>query len=183
MPFPPKESPRTAAERYTPQVYDELRRLAGRYLRGDAGATLEPTSLVHEAFLRLAEERRNAFENRTHFFRVAAQAMRRALIDHVRERRAQKRGGGELRVTLTDRDAAQAPLEVDVLALEQALTELERLDPQQARIVELRFLAGLTVEETAQTLGLSTPTVKRDWAHARAWLRLALSPEGLVDGR
>lgn len=165
-----------------PTIYDELRSLAGRYLRGESKVTLHPTSLVHEAYLRLSEQRRLAWNDRTHFFRLAAQTMRRVLVDHHRQRLAQKRGGDDLRITLVDSLAVAAPAGVDLLALEEALSRLEALDPQQARIVELRFFAGMTVEESAEALGISPATVKRDWAMAKAWLSVEISGTGPRDG-
>ncbi len=176
----------TGTERLMPLVYDELRRLAGRYLRSEGpSATLAPTSLVHEAYLRLAGQDRARWQDRTHFFRVAAQMMRRVLVDHYRARRARKRGGG-LKVTLAEAALVSPPLDLDVLALDHALEELARLDPQQATIVEMRFFGGLTVEETAAALGIGSATVKRDWAMARAWILLAVGgPEAAprADGR
>lgn len=167
-----------------PIVYQELRRLAGRYLAHETpGQTLQPTALVHEAYLRLARQRRAPWQDRAHFFRVAAKMMRRVLVDHYRGRHAQKRGDGVARITLVDDLASAGPQSVDLLELDAALERLAALDPQQATIVELRFFAGLTVEETAAALGISTPTVKRHWALARAWLLLALSGQGLADGR
>lgn len=165
-----------------PLVYDELKALAGRYLRGESKVTLHPTSLVHEAYLRLSGQRRLAWNDRAHFFRLAAQTMRRVLVDHCRERQAQKRGGSDVRITLVDSAAVAPPIEVDLLALESALARLEGLDPQQARIVELRFFAGMTVEESAEVLGISPATIKRDWAMAKAWLFLEISGAASSDG-
>lgn len=154
-----------------PQVYDELRHLAGKYLReGGAGVTLQPTLLVHEAYLRMLGQRQGDWQNRAQFFCVAAQMMRRVLVDHCRSRQAKKRGGEQVRVTLVDLPAADACREVEILALDRALVTLAELDPRQASIVELRFFAGLSVEETAEALAISTATVKREWAAARAWL-------------
>ncbi len=163
----------TALERLLPLVYDELRVIAASQLRREApGHTLEPTALVHEAFLRLVDQR-EGFRNRSHFYGVAAQAMRRILVDYARRRRALKRDGG-VRITLpenigTDTDAAE-----EVLAVDEALGRLEAMDPRLARVVELRFFAGLSVEETAGVLEISAATVKRDWAAARAWLQREL---------
>ncbi len=171
-----------SVDRLLPLIYDELRWLAGRYLRGEARDTIHPTSLVHEAYLRLSEQRRLAWNDRSHFFRLAAQTMRRVLVDHHRQRQAQKRGGSDLRVTLTDSLAVAPSAGVDLLALEGALCRLEALDPQQARIVELRFFAGMTVEEAADALGISPATVKRDWAMAKAWLAVEISGTGSGDG-
>ncbi len=160
----------TPLDRWVPVLYDELRALAGKLL-SDRGAavTLQPTSLVHEAYLRLVHQRRMDWQGRLHFFAVAARVMRRVLVDHCRARLTQKRGGALLAVELAEA-AAPAPHLVDILTVDRLLQELEGFDPQQARIVELRFFAGLTVEETAEALGISKATVKRDWALAKAWL-------------
>jgi RNA polymerase sigma-70 factor, ECF subfamily len=172
---PPEGSTDRPADRLMPLVYEELKRLAGRYLRADrAAATLAPTSLVHEAYLRLAGQERAEWQDRAHFFRVAAQMMRRVLVDRYRAQHRQKRGGAPLKVTLSEVAFAGPPLDLDVLALDHALSELARFDPQQATIVELRFFAGLTVEETAEALDIGTATVKREWALARAWILRAL---------
>jgi RNA polymerase sigma-70 factor, ECF subfamily len=171
MPQPDSSPEQAAVDRLMPLVYDELRALAERYLRGRGiGQTLQPTGLVHEAYVRLLEQRRVDWQGRTHFFRIAAQAMRRVLVDYARSRLAQKRGGGEVRVTLADLAVVAAPAEVDILAVDRALSQLEAADPQQARVVELRFFAGLTIDETAEALAISAATVKREWSHARAWL-------------
>jgi len=160
-----------------PLVYDQLRRIAARYIsRERPGQTLQATALVNEAYLRLAAERPREFANKTHFLAIAALSMRQILVQRARARKAAKRGGAPHRVTLDDRniDQAHAPADVDVLALDEALTKLAVLDPEQARIVELRYFGGLTVEETADVLGSSPATVKRHWAMARAWLKQAL---------
>jgi RNA polymerase sigma-70 factor, ECF subfamily len=153
-----------------PEVYAELRRVAAAYLRRERpGQTLQPTALVNEAYVRLAGQHPR-FQNRAHFCAIAANAMRQILVERARARHAQKRGGGAARVTL-DEGLARAPEPpVDLGALDQALTRLAALDPQQARIVELRFFGGLSVEETAEALGVSPATVKRHWSVARAWL-------------
>jgi RNA polymerase sigma factor (TIGR02999 family) len=158
-----------------PQVYEELRALANLML-SDRGAhvTLQPTSLVHEAYLRLRDQRRMDWQDRLHFFRIASRAMRRVLVDHCRSRVAQKRGGAMVSVDLGEGVAVETPRMVDILAVDRLLTDLEAQDPQQARIVELRFFAGLTVEETAAALGISPATVKRDWTVAKAWLALEM---------
>ena len=165
-----------------PLVYDELRRIAARYVaRERAAVTLQPTALVNEAFVRLSAERARVFANRTHFLAIAALSMRQVLIQRARARQAAKRGAAPVQVTLDDErlgDAVQAADQahaVDVLALDAALTRLASLDAAQARIVELRYFGGLTIEETAEAVGLSPATVKREWAMARAWLRRALS--------
>lgn len=160
----------TPLDRWVPVLYDELRALAGKLL-SDRGAavTLQPTSLVHEAYLRLVGQRRMDWQDRLHFFVIAARVMRRVLVDHCRARVTQKRGGALLAVELVEA-AVPAPREVDVLTVDRLLTSLAEFDPQQERIVELRFFAGLTVEETAEALGISKATVKRDWAMAKAWM-------------
>jgi RNA polymerase sigma factor (TIGR02999 family) len=151
-------------------VYGELRRIAGAYLQRErAEHTLPPTALVHEAYLRLVDQNRVRWRNRAHFFGIAAQQMRRILVDHARAHRAAKRGGGAT-IPLSNIDVAGSPPEVDVLELETALEKLAALDPRQSRLVELRFFGGLSVEETATVLGVAPITVKRDWALARAWL-------------
>jgi RNA polymerase sigma factor (TIGR02999 family) len=153
-------------------VYDELRAIAAAQMRGERrDHTLQPTALVHEAFLRLSEQRRRQWKERRQFFAVASRLMRQVLVDHARTRRASKRGGDVARVEVTSLDALPSPSEVfDVLALDEALTRLTALQPRLARVVELRFFGGLEVEETAELLGCSPRTVKRDWSLARAWL-------------
>jgi RNA polymerase sigma factor (TIGR02999 family) len=160
-----------ALARLAPRVYRELRAIAGRQARGErAGSTLTPTAVVHELYLRLAGQERARWQNRRQFFAVAARLMRRILVDHARERGAEKRGGAALRVELTEELALAAPAGLDVLALDRALERLAALDRRQAAIVELRCFAGLSVEETAEIVGISTPTVKRDLRSARAFL-------------
>jgi RNA polymerase sigma-70 factor, ECF subfamily len=153
-------------------LYGELRKLAEAAMRRERpDHTLQPTALVHETYVRLADDGRG-FENRSHFFGVAASAMRRVLVDHARSRRAQKRGGGTAFVEVDDLDnLAGTPAGVDLVALDDALSRLSSLDPRQGRVVELRFFAGMSVEETAAILDLSPRTVKREWQIARAWLR------------
>lgn len=160
-----------AAERLFPVVYRELRRIAAVQMRGErSDHTLEPTALVHEAFLRLVGAAGVQPKNRAHFFAIAAQAMRRILVDHARRRKAQKRGSGERPALLIDvADVAADPDEY-VVALHEALVELAELDPRQARIVELRFFGGLTIEEAAEILGVGHATIERDWKLAKAWL-------------
>ena len=164
-----------------PIVYDELRRQARRALQHEAaGHTLQPTALVHEAYLRLVNQHSAAWESRSQFFAVAAQVMRRVLVDHARTRRAAKRGGGARRVTLGDADAVAqttrsvASSEIDVLALDDALQRLAAIDPQKARLVEVRYFGGLSIPEAAVVLGVSPATVGREWASARLWLRREL---------
>lgn len=158
-------------------VYDELRRQARLALRREhEGHTLQPTALVHEAWLRLGDQRDAHWESRTQFFAVAAQTMRRVLLDHARARGALKRGGGAEQVSLGESVAvADTPLDaVELIALDEALTRLAELDPQKARLVDLRYFAGLSIPEAAEVLGVSTATVTREWAVARAWLRREL---------
>jgi RNA polymerase sigma factor (TIGR02999 family) len=169
---------RGAADELVPLVYDELRSGAARQLRRDRDGTLRPTALVHEAYLRLASQRGATWRDRAHFFLVAAQTMRRVLVDHARARGAAKRAGGWLRVTLDEGIAAPtSERSPDVLALDAALAELGALDAGKARVVELRYFAGLTLEETAEALGVSESTVTRDWRFARAWLHRRLSEQ------
>jgi RNA polymerase sigma factor (TIGR02999 family) len=158
-----------------PLVYDELRRVAARYInRERPGQTLQATALVNEAFVRLVSEKARGFENRAHFVAIAALSMRQILVQRARARRAAKRGGAPQRVTLDEALLAGDSASIDVLALDEALTRLAGIDPTQARIVELRYFGGLTIEETAAALRSSPATVKREWAMARAWLKQAL---------
>ncbi|MBT2324192.1 sigma-70 family RNA polymerase sigma factor [Variovorax paradoxus] len=157
-------------------AYPELRRIARRYLlRERPGHTLQPTALVHEAYLRMIAQSSSA-ENSAHFVALAAQMMRRILINHALSKKAEKRGGGQTHIPLDDDlPIAEEGRSVDVLALDEALTELEALDPRQAKIVELRYFGGLSIEETAGAMSISTATVKRDWLTAKLWLRRRLS--------
>jgi RNA polymerase sigma-70 factor (ECF subfamily) len=163
-----------------PIVYDELRRIAARYVgRERPGQTLQATALVNEAFLQLSAERTRQFQNRAHFVAIAALSMRQILVQRARARNAFKRGGGAERVTFDERAlsapaAAGANDATDLVALDDALSRLAELDPEQARIVELRYFGGLTIEETAEAVGVSPATVKRQWTMARAWLKLQL---------
>jgi RNA polymerase sigma factor (TIGR02999 family) len=160
----------TARARLIDAVYDELRRLARGSLRGErADHSLTPTALVHEAYLKLIDQRHVRWQNRAHFFAIAAHVMRRVLVDHARSRGAVKRDGGQ-RMPLQDVEAAADPLDVDVLDLDAALEKLSMLDPRQSELVELRFFGGLTVDEAAAVVGVAPATVDRDWALARAWL-------------
>jgi len=167
-------SPESAAG-LVPAVYAELRRLAHQYMRGErTGHTLQTTALVHEAYLRLADVNRMQFRDRRHFIALAATMMRRILVDYARAHARGKRGGGIPVVSV--QDVGPIPRQdVDVVALDGALERLARFDLRQARIVELRFFGGLTIDETAETLGVSAKTVKRDWAIAKAWLRQELA--------
>ena len=166
-----------ALDKLMPVVYDELRRLASNYLRRERpGHTLQPTALVNEAYMKLVDQRKARWQNRAQFFGVAAQLMRRILVDHARVRQAQKRGGSDQQqISLTHADQMAEKPDVDLLALHEALNQLAEIDPQQARIVELRFFGGLTIEEAAEVLEISHATVERDWTLARAWLRRELS--------
>jgi RNA polymerase sigma factor (TIGR02999 family) len=162
---------KAAMDRLLPVVYDELRRLAASFFRRERqNHTLQPTALVHEAYMHLVDQSCVGWESRAHFFGAAAQLMRRILVDHARSHNAAKRGGGEIRVSLADDMALVEQRELDLIALDSALDELAALDPQQARTVELRFFGGLSIEETAAVLGISQATVKREWNSAKAWL-------------
>ena len=160
------------ADALMPEVYAELRRLAAHYLRGERpGQTLQPTALVHEAYLKLLKDRPGRWQNRAHFCAIAAHSMRQVLIERARARDALKRGGGQPRVTFDEGlDAAVPQQSIDMVALDAALDRLAERDAGQARIVELRFFGGLSIEETAEAMGISPATVKRHWAVARAWL-------------
>lgn len=159
-----------AAESLVPLIYDDLRALAARYMRNEpSDHTLQPTALVHEAFLRLVDTDRVEWRTRAHFMAVAARTMRRILVDHARRRRAIKRGGGK-KVTLVEGMAFYEQRPFDLVALDDALAALAGIDERQSSVVELRFFGGLGVEEIAEVLDVSTATVKRDWRFARAWL-------------
>lgn len=161
-----------AAEKLMPLVYQELRRLAKGYLRRERpNHTLQPTALVHEAYLRLIDQQSVSWQNRAQFFGMAATLMRRILIDHARARRAAKRQGKEYALSLSQADRFSRQPDVNLLALDDALKDLAAIKPQHSRIVELRFFGGLTIEETAAVLGISHATVEREWSFARAWLR------------
>ncbi|HUO74222.1 MAG TPA: sigma-70 family RNA polymerase sigma factor [Solirubrobacteraceae bacterium] len=171
-----RDGDRAALDELLPLVYGELRRIAQSHLRRErAGHTLQSTALVHEAYLRLIGATRPGWQDRAHFFGIAANAMRQILVDHARARAAAKRGSGAERLELTESMSAGGEPEVDVLALDEALGRLAALDRVQARIVELRFFAGLTIDECAEALAISPATVKRDWTSARAWLHRELS--------
>ena len=173
-----KEGDQQALQALMPVVYDELRRVAHRYLRNErSDHTLRSTELVHEAYLRLVDQQPSELENRAHFFAVAARLMREILVDYARSRRAIKRGYG-CKVTLDEAVALPQKRDLDLLVLDDALNELCRLDPQQARIVELRFFGGLSIDETSGVLKVSSATVKRDWATARAWLFREMNRSG-----
>jgi RNA polymerase sigma factor (TIGR02999 family) len=164
-----------ALDRLLPVVYAELRRIASRRLRRErSGHTLQPTALVHEAYLRLVQAPEVDWRDRAHFFAVAARVMRQVLVDHARTRDAAKRGGGAHKVAIEEVAEPRVSVDVDLLALDQALGRLTDLDPEQARVVELRYFGGLTIEETAEVMNVSPATVKRDWTLAKAWLRREL---------
>jgi RNA polymerase sigma-70 factor, ECF subfamily len=162
---------RQSVDTLLPIVYQELRRLAANYLRRERpGQTLQPTALVHEAYLRLMKDKPNRWKNRAHFCAIAAHSMRQILIERARARGALKRGGAQPRVTLDEALVAGGERAFDLVALDEALERLAAIDPEQARLVELRFFGGLTVEETADAMAISPATVKRHWTVARAWL-------------
>jgi RNA polymerase sigma factor (TIGR02999 family) len=161
----------SALHRLIPVVYDELHRLAARSMgRESPGHTLQSTAVVHEAYLKLIEQQRVHWQNRAQFFAVAAQLIRRILVDHARGANAGKRGGIARKLSLDEGIGIPGTREVDLVALDDALATLAQFDPQQSRVIELRFFAGLTIEETAEALGISPATVKRDWVTAKAWL-------------
>lgn len=174
--MPEADRPHRSVDAMAEEVYAELRRVAAAYLRRERpGQTLQPTALVNEAYVRLARQHPR-FQNRAHFCAIAANAMRQILVERARARHAQKRGGGAARVTLEDNMAVSPEAAIDLTALDEALTRLAALDARQARIVELRFFGGLSVEEAAESLGVSPATLKRQWAIARAWLARELGP-------
>jgi RNA polymerase sigma factor (TIGR02999 family) len=167
-----------APARLMPLVYDELRKLAEGYLQGERAAnTLQATALVHEAYIRLVDWKNVSWQNRAHFFALAAQVMRRILVDHAREKHAAKRGGNLTKLSLDEAVSFPQQREVDLLALDEALKELAQFDETQSRIVELRFFGGLTIEETAEALNLSPATIKREWTLAKAWLHKTIARE------
>lgn len=176
---PIAEPVREGLDELLPALYNELRRLAARSLRAErAGHTLEPTALVNEAYLRLSTQSRVHWRDRAHILGAAATAMRRILVDHARARDAEKRGAGAERVELEEGltgASLEAPQSADLLALDAALEQLAEVDPRMVRVVELRYFAGLSIEETADALGISIATVKREWTMARAWLHRELS--------
>ena len=175
---------REALDRLMPLVYQELRLVASRHLAGERSATLQTTALVNEAYLKLIEQRRVDWQNRAHFFAIAARLMRRILIDEARRRTRDRRGGGEVPVPMDELPLAAPASAVDtldLLELDRALDRLEALDPNQARIVELRFFGGLTVEETAEAVGMSPSTIKREWAIAKGWLHRELTGDASLE--
>lgn len=167
---------KAALDSLLPLVYDELRRQAARYLRRErVGHTLQTTALIHEAYLKLVDQKHVHWQNRAHFFGIAAQLMRRILVDHARTKKRAKRGGSDVRVSFGEATVIAKTQDLDIVALDEALERLSAIDEQQARIVELRFFSGLTVEETAEVLSISPATVKRDWSMAKAWLHREIS--------
>jgi RNA polymerase sigma factor (TIGR02999 family) len=168
---------RNAVNKLLPLVYDEFKGLAAAYLRRERiSHTLQPTALVHEAYLRLVDQTRVAWKGRAHFFAVGAQAMRRVLVDHARYHQRAKRGGGRHRITLAEELALSPTRDEDLLAVDEALEKLTKVDKRQAQIVELRFFGGLSVAEVAEVIGVSKRTVENDWTVVRAWLRRELTP-------
>jgi RNA polymerase sigma factor (TIGR02999 family) len=171
-----RDGDREALDALLPLVYEELRRLAHHHLRNERpGHTLQSAALVHEAYFRLVGQDLPELESRAHFFAVAAQLMRQILVDYARRRRASKRGGGVYMLTLDDAVALPQRKNVDVVALDDALNTMAEVDPRQSRVVELRFFAGLSLEETSKVMGIATATVQRDWTAARAWLHWEIS--------
>lgn len=170
---------REAAEQVLPQVYEELRRIASRQLRREKNAqTLQATAIVHEAYMRLAGQSGLAWPSRAHFFAFSAHLIRRILVDHARRRNRAKRGGLAERITLIELEALALERSPDLVDLDDALSHLEKVDPRKAMVVELKFFAGLTLDEVAEQLGISTETVSREWRRARAWLYTALQTKG-----
>ena len=166
-----KAGDREAESKLLDVVYAELHRMAGRFMRRERqDHTLQATALIHEAYVHLIDQRGKDWQNRAQFFGVAAQVMRRVLVDHARTRRTEKRGGGLHKVSLDEALLLTLEQSDEVLALDEALLRLSQFDPRQSRVVELRFFGGLTEEETAEVLGIASRTVKRDWSMAKAWL-------------
>lgn len=166
-----RKGDQNALNELLPLVYDELRRVAANQLRNErSDHTLQATALVHEAYLRLLEQKEVDWGNRLHFFSIAAEMMRRILVNYAIQRNAKKRGDGAAKIALDEAISFSKEKELDLVVLDETLNELARLDPDQAKIVELRFFAGLTIEETAQAMGISDSTVKREWRSAKAWI-------------
>ncbi len=171
-----KEGDRSALKKLLPLVYDEFRGLAADYLRRERkDHTLQPTALVHEAYLKLVDQTRVDWQGRTHFFAIGAQAMRRILVDHARKHQAAKRGGGQTRIAIDEDLLADSQRNEDLLALDDAMAKLAELDSGQAKMVELRFFGGLKVAEVAEAMGMSKRSVEREWTMARTWLKRELS--------
>jgi len=171
-----REGNQDAANRLIPLIYAELRRMAGAYMQRERpGLTLQPTALVHEAYMRLVDGQQGPWQNRAHFFAIAAHTMRQVLVDHARRRQAGKRGGAGTRKVAMDVDLLIAPDRLeDIIAIDEALERLAAIDPRQSRLIELRFFVGLNVEEVAEVMGISPITVKREWRSAKAWLHREL---------
>ena len=170
---------RSAVERLMPLVYDEFRALASNYLRRESpGHTLQPTALVNEAFLKLVDQKNVDWQGKSHFFAIGAQAMRRILVDHARSKHREKRGGDRQKISLNEEITLSPQRDEDLMAVDEALEKLADLDARQAKIVELRFFGGLTVQEVAEVLGVSKRTVEAEWTMVKAWLRRELSDEG-----
>jgi RNA polymerase sigma factor (TIGR02999 family) len=168
-----------ALDELTPIVFNELHRIAHRYMRRERpGHTLQTSALINEAYIRLIDQREARWQNRAHFFAIAAKLMRRILVDRARARGYAKRGANPLQVSLDEGMAVSGKKEPDLVALDDALKDLEAMDPRKSRIVEMRFFGGLSLEETAEALAISIPTVEREWRAARAWLHRAMTPEG-----
>lgn len=173
-----------AASKLMRLVYGELRRLAAHHMRHEKpGHTLQATALVHEAYLKLVGQQNVRWQSRAHFFGIASRLMRQILVEHARKRQAAKRGGLQQRVELEEAMLSASNVSIDLIALDEALRRLAKLDPQQSRIVELRFFGGLSVEQTAEVLGVAPRTVKRDWSVARVWLYREIAQEGQHDSR
>lgn len=174
-----RDGDKAALDKLMPVVYQELRRMASYYMRRErAGHTLQTSALVNEAYLRLIDYKRMSWQNRAHFFAVAAQAMRRILVEHARARRVEKRGGGAQKVSLDEAALVSATQAAELVALDEALASLEELDARKARIVELRYIGGLSVEEAAEVLAISPATVQREWRAAKAWLYRMMNEGG-----
>lgn len=190
MPIPPPEKvsqllldwskgDKAALDALVPLVHEELHRLAHHYMGGEhSGHTLQTTALINEAYLRLTDYRNMRWQNRTHFFAVAAQVMRRILVDYARSRHYAKRGGGDYQVSLDEAMVLSEDTSSELIAVEEALNDLAAFDPRKSQIVELRFFGGLNIEETAEVLAISPTTVKREWQRAKAWLYLAIKKGG-----
>ncbi|HYP13830.1 MAG TPA: sigma-70 family RNA polymerase sigma factor [Bryobacteraceae bacterium] len=175
-----REGKAGAADQLIATIYPDLRRLAASQFRGEAvGHTLQPTAVVHELYVRLFSGQKIEWQDRAHFFAIAAQQIRRILVDHARARSAGKRGGHQVRVPMLDLSGSSSHTDEDVLAVHEALTRLQALDPRAAKVIELRFFGGLTEDEAAEVIGISHATLKRDWVFARAWLSSQLA--GLSD--
>ena len=178
-----QQGDKRALDRLTPLVYDELRRMAHHYVRRErAGHTLETTALVNEAYLRLIKQQKMDWQSRAHFFAVTAEVMRHILIDHARRRHYAKRGGAAQQVSLEEASAMTEVRAAELVALDEALDQLMKLDPRKSRVVELRYFGGLSLEETADVLGISIMTVRRDWRAAKAWLYKAVMGDKAVIG-